>query len=65
VVDALGESAVVDRRDDGGVVVELDVVNRDAFRSFVLELLEHAEVLDPSELRADIIDWLRGVAATA
>jgi predicted DNA-binding transcriptional regulator YafY len=65
VVDTLGESAVVDRRDDGGVVVELAVVNRDAFRSFVLELLEHAEVLDPPELRADIIDWLRGVAATA
>jgi len=65
VVDALGEPAVVQRRDDGSVVVELEVVNREAFRSFVLELLEHAEVLDPPELRADIIDWLRGVAATA
>ena len=34
-------------RPDGSVVVTLDVVNRDAFRTFVLELLDHAEVLDP------------------
>ena len=64
VVDTLGESVVVERRDDGTVVVELAVVNRDAFRSFVLGLLEHAEVLDPPELRADLVDWLRAVAAT-
>ena len=65
VVDTLGESAVVDRRDDGSVVVELEAVNREAFRSFVLDLLEHAEVLDPPELRNDLVDWLRAVATAS
>ena len=50
----LGEEAVVERGDDGAVVVELSVVNRDAFRTFVLGLLEHAEVLGPPELRDDV-----------
>jgi predicted DNA-binding transcriptional regulator YafY len=65
VVDKLGEHAVVDRRADGGVVVELSVVNREAFRSFVLGLLEHAEVLGPPELRDDVVAWLRAVAEAA
>ena len=49
---------MVERRDDGAVVVALPVTNREAFRSFVLGLLEHAEVLGPAELRADIVAWL-------
>lgn len=59
VVDELGESTVVERRGDGSVIVELAVVNRPAFRSFVLGLLDHAEVLAPAALRDDIVDWLR------
>jgi predicted DNA-binding transcriptional regulator YafY len=62
VVDELGDDAVVERRDDGAVVVQLAVVNREAFRAFVVGLLEHAEVLEPPELRSDLIDWLRAVA---
>jgi len=64
VVDELGEAAVVDRRDDGSVVLELAVVNRDAFRTWVLGLLDHAEVLAPRDLRADIVGWLRALAAS-
>jgi len=64
VTGALGDDAVVERRDDGGVVVALDVVNRDAFRAFVLDLLDHAEVLDPPELRAEVVDWLTVLAAS-
>lgn len=41
------------------------VTNRDAFRSFVLGFLEHAEVLDPPELRADLVGWLQRLAGTA
>lgn len=59
VVGDLGEEAVVERHDDGSVVVALSVVNREAFRSWVLELLEHAEVLEPPELRTELVDWLR------
>jgi predicted DNA-binding transcriptional regulator YafY len=53
----------VETRDDGSVVVELPVTNRDGFRSFVLGFLEHAEVLDPPELRDDVIAWLTAIAA--
>jgi predicted DNA-binding transcriptional regulator YafY len=62
VVDQLGEEAVVDRRPDGGIVVSLPVVNRAAFRSWVVDLLDHAEVLSPPELRVDMVAWLDAVA---
>jgi len=58
----LGARAVAERRDDGSVVVRLAVTNREAFRSFVLGLLDHAEVLDPPELRADMVGWLSALA---
>ena len=51
----LGE--VVDRP-DGSVTATLDVRNIDAFRSFVLSFLEHAEILEPAELRTDFVEWL-------
>lgn len=44
------------------VVVELPVTNRAAFRSFVLSFLDHAEILEPDELRADLVAWLEGVS---
>ncbi|MFO7591376.1 MAG: WYL domain-containing protein [Acidimicrobiia bacterium] len=58
VTDELGSEVVVERRDDGAVVVELQVVNRAAFRTWVLGLLEHAEVLEPADLRRDLVEWL-------
>jgi proteasome accessory factor B len=58
----LGSDAVVETRADGSVVLSLMVRNRDAFRSFVLSFLEHAEVLEPAELRTDLIDWLEALA---
>lgn len=65
VVEQLGEGAVVERRADGSVVVALPVVNRAAFRSWVLELLDHAEVVVPEELRADIVGWLEAMGGGA
>lgn len=62
VVEHVGSEAVVERRDDGSVVLELPVTNTAAFRSFVLGLLDAAEVLGPPELRAEMIDWLESVA---
>lgn len=61
-LDHLGDARVVEEETEGGVVVELTVTNRDAFRSFVLGFLDHAEVLAPPELREDLIDWLQGAA---
>lgn len=61
-VDQLGSDRVHARLDDGTVEIELPVTNREAFRSFVLGFLEHAEVLGPPELREDLIDWLEVMA---
>lgn len=55
---------VVERRDDGAVVVRLTVRNRDALRNFVLTLLDRAELLGPPELRDDLLVWLRSMAGT-
>jgi proteasome accessory factor B len=54
VIEQVGEDAVVERRDDGSVVVELPVTNTDAFLSFVLGLLDAAEVIAPPELRDEV-----------
>jgi proteasome accessory factor B len=61
-VQHVGPDHVVSEDDDGAVVVELPVTNRDAFRSFVLGFLDHAEVLEPAELRDDMVAWLTAVA---
>ena len=47
-----------ERDSDGSAIFEVAVRSPDAFRSLVLEFLEHAELLGPPELRADIVDWL-------
>ncbi|MBW3611776.1 MAG: WYL domain-containing protein [Actinomycetota bacterium] len=62
-VDHLGPEAVRARHPDGSVEVVLTVTNRDAFRSFVLGFLDHAEVLGPPELRHDLVTWLTNLAA--
>ena len=61
-VQHVGPDHVVSEDADGAVVVELPVTNREAFRSFVLGFLDHAEVLEPPELRADMVTWLSAVA---
>jgi predicted DNA-binding transcriptional regulator YafY len=56
---------VAEQRPDGSVVLELQVRDVAAFRSFVLAFLEHAEVLDPPSLRDEIVRWLEPMAATS
>ncbi len=65
VVEELGEAAVESRNGDGSVVVTTTVTNRAAFLSFVLGLLDRAEVLGPPELRTRMVDWLDAIAAGA
>jgi proteasome accessory factor B len=47
-----------EERGDGSAVATVGVVNTAAFRSFVLTFLDHVEVLEPPELRADVAGWL-------
>jgi len=62
VVDEVGDGARASRRPDGAVVLRLEVTNAAALRSWVLELGEHAEILGPGEVRADLVAWLEAVA---
>jgi len=59
----VGADAVTARHDDGSVDLAMVVTNPEAFRSFVLGFLEHAEVLSPPELRAEVVTWLRALAS--
>ncbi len=61
VVAELGEESVVERRDDDSVVIGMQVVNKEAFRTWTLALLEHATILSPPEMVTDMVAWLRAV----
>ena len=57
----LGAQRVIARHDDGSIVVTVPATNLDAFRSWVIGLVDHAVVIGPPEIRAHVVDWLRGV----
>jgi len=57
----LGSARVIARRADGAIDVEVPCANRPAFRSWVLGLVEHAEVLGPADVREDVVAWLRRI----
>ncbi len=58
----LGADRVVARGDDGSIDVRVPCGNRAAFRSWVLGFMEHAEVVEPADVRRDMIEWLERVA---
>lgn len=60
----LSDAVVVAEDESGGIEIELEVTNISAFRSLVLSMFESAEILAPAELRADMIRWLEGLAAS-
>lgn len=47
---------------DGSVVLTLAVRCKPAFRSFLLSMLDHAEVLEPRWLRSETAAWLEALA---
>lgn len=59
---ARAEPGAVQAEPDGSAVVTLQVIDLDAIRSYVLGFLEHAEVLDPPEARAAVVEWLEAMA---
>ncbi|MGH9154348.1 MAG: helix-turn-helix transcriptional regulator [Acidimicrobiales bacterium] len=61
VVAQLGERADRQPEPDGSVVLRIPITNREVFRSWVLGLLDHAEVIGPPDLRSDLADWLRAL----
>jgi proteasome accessory factor B len=63
-VAAVGEDVVTARRDDGAIEVELAVTNHGALFSWVIGFLDHAEILSPPELRAELMGRLEAMAGT-
>ena len=63
VAGEVGEAAVVARHDNGSIEVEVPCVNRDAFRTWVLGMTTHAVVLQPADVRAEVVEWLRAMAS--
>jgi len=63
IVRELGDDRVVARNSDGSVDVQVPASNLGAFRSWVLGLTVHAEVISPPEVREHIVDWLEQVAS--
>ncbi len=63
VLAELGDDALIGREADGSVRLRVRVTNRVGFRSFVLGLLDHAEVLQPPAVRNEIVEWLQAIAS--
>jgi proteasome accessory factor B len=59
----LGAARVRRRLADGAIEVEVPCANVPAFRSWVLGLLDHAEVIGPPDVRADVVAWLERLVA--
>ena len=57
----LGADRVLRRGADGSIDVEVPCANLAAFRSWVLGLLDRAEVIGPPDVRAAVIAWLQAM----
>lgn len=62
VVAEVGERTVVERGEDGSVVIRLAVTDEEALVVWVLGLLDHAEVLAPPDVRDAVIARLTTIA---
>jgi proteasome accessory factor B len=58
----VGSDRVTERHGDGSIDVEVAASNIDAFRCWVLGLLDHAVVIGPPQVRSAIVDWLAAFA---
>lgn len=58
-----GPDVSIEPEADGGAIFEVPVVMPAAFRSLVLEFLDHAEILGPPDVRDSFVAWLRSVIA--
>jgi len=58
----VGVGRVRARHGDGSIEIDVPCANLPAFRSWLFGYLEHAEVLEPDDVRADVIGWLDGMS---
>ena len=60
--ELLGPGTIEEVHPDGATDFRVPVTSWPAFRSFVLSFLDHAELLEPPSLRADLVSWLTELA---
>jgi predicted DNA-binding transcriptional regulator YafY len=65
VVAEVGEETVIERRDDGAVLVRLAVTDPEALVTWALDLLDHAEIVGPASVRARMVERLHAQVAAA
>lgn len=58
----LGDDVALTEHGDGSVTFEVPVTSWPAFRGFVLSFLDHAELVGPPDLRADLVAWVHAGA---
>lgn len=61
VLAELADGADVEQREDGSVVVTMGWGLPGLARGWVLSMLHHAEVLAPSRVRDEVVEWLEAV----
>jgi proteasome accessory factor B len=65
LTDELGTDTTIVAGTATTTTVELAVTNLAAFRASVLAFTDHAEIVEPPEVRADIVAWLDAIATGA
>jgi predicted DNA-binding transcriptional regulator YafY len=65
VAEEVGSDKVERREEDGSVVLCLRVAGFASLRSWILGLLDHAEVLEPLAFRMELTAWLSGIVHAA
>ena len=63
VADEVGQDKVVARHDDGSIDVLLEVSSFSSIRSWLLGLLDHAVVVEPSAFRDEMVAWLEALVS--
>lgn len=61
----LGDDAIVARRTDGSIDVEVACGNRTAFKAWLYAMVDRAEVISPANVRDEIVADLRRMAGGA
>ena len=61
----LGDDAIVARRTDGSIDVEVACGNRTAFKAWLYAMVDRAEVISPDSIRQEIMADLRRLAGGA
>jgi proteasome accessory factor B len=62
VARELGADAIQSHNADGSIDVLVPCVNRDAFRAWLLGMTVNAIVLEPEDVRSEVILWLQSLA---